>query len=210
MQDSSTSSKHGSHTLVRSVPRYSCLVRFFNLPRLLAVCLLMSNLPNVSPVLGEQPNWEAELREQLPLLGHRNWIVIADSAYPAQTSPGIQTIWSNADHLEVLETVLKAVDEAPHVAGVVHLDKELHYVSENFAPGVKSFRENLLQQLQAREIETMPHERIIAELDKAGQTFRVLVIKTTLTVPYTSVFLRLDCGYWNANDEQALRKAMAE
>jgi len=32
----------------------------------------------------------------LPLFGHRNWIVVADSAYPAHSMPGIETIVSGA------------------------------------------------------------------------------------------------------------------
>ena len=46
-------------------------------------------------------------------------------------------------------------------------------------------------------------------LDEAGQTFRVLIIKTDMTLPYTSVFLQLDCGYWTAEAEKRLRETMA-
>ena len=37
-------------------------------------------------------NWEEVLKDRLQLYGHRNWLVIADSAYPAQSRPGIETI----------------------------------------------------------------------------------------------------------------------
>ena len=43
---------------------------------------------------------------------------------------------------------------------------------------------------------------------EAGKTFKVLLIKTTLTKPYTSVFFQLECGYWNAEAEKSLRDAM--
>ncbi|MCU0782363.1 MAG: hypothetical protein MUF04_14880, partial [Akkermansiaceae bacterium] len=36
--------------------------------------------------------WEALLASELPRLGHRNFIVIADSAYPLQSAPGIRTV----------------------------------------------------------------------------------------------------------------------
>ena len=39
-----------------------------------------------------RPAWRATLDERLPLLGHRNWIVVADAAYPWQASAGIETI----------------------------------------------------------------------------------------------------------------------
>jgi hypothetical protein len=35
-----------------------------------------------------------------------------------------------------------------------------------------------------------------------------LIVKTDMTIPYTSVFFELDCGYWNAEAEQRLRQAM--
>ena len=37
-------------------------------------------------------NWEEILKDRLQLYGHRNWLVIADSAYPAQSRPAIETI----------------------------------------------------------------------------------------------------------------------
>lgn len=39
-----------------------------------------------------EPGWRTLLTRRLPELGHRNWIVIADSAYPSQVAPGIETI----------------------------------------------------------------------------------------------------------------------
>jgi hypothetical protein len=61
------------------------------------------------------------------------------------------------------------------------------------------------QVLGNRQVIQKPHDEIIAELDAAGQKFRVLAIKTALLVPYTSVFLRLECGYWTPDAEARLR-----
>lgn len=35
-----------------------------------------------------------------------------------------------------------------------------------------------------------------------------MIIKTDLPLPYTPVFIRLDCGYWSAEAEKELRTAM--
>ena len=150
------------------------------------------------------------LHSRLPLYGHRNWIVVADSAYPAQCSPGVETIVSNAGHLEVLQKVLDAVTSTRHLRPVVHIDRELHYVTEEDTPGIAAFRERLSEQLKNVEIVAQPHEQIISALDEAGQTFRVLIIKTNMTTPYTSVFLELQCGYWKADAESRLRAAMSQ
>jgi hypothetical protein len=153
--------------------------------------------------------WRATLGERLPLLGHRNWIVVADSAYPWQASAGIETIDTGQDHLAVVQGVLEAVAASRHVRSVVHLDAELPFVTEAHAPGITACREALADALGAIGPVSLPHEEIIALLDEAGRAFRVLLLKTTLALPYTSVFVRLDCGYWSAEAEAALRAAIA-
>ncbi len=63
----------------------------------------------------EQHFMQQQLRQEIPLLGHRNWIMIVDSAYPLQVSPGVETIETNADQLEVTREVLAALDHSIHV-----------------------------------------------------------------------------------------------
>jgi hypothetical protein len=65
-----------------------------------------------------------------------------------------------------------------------------------------------LYALLGAERTTMLHEQIIAKLDQAAETFRVLIVKSSFTIPYTSVCFELDCGYWTAESEQRLRSAM--
>lgn len=160
-----------------------------------------------APVVTER-SWRHVLEERLPLYGHRNWIVIADSAYPAQSRDGIETVVTGTDQIQVLREVLTALDQTKHVKPIVYTDAELKYVAEQDAPGVNGYRQDLAQVLGDRPVAVIPHEQVIAKLDKAGETFRVLILKTNLTVPYTSVFLQLDCAYWNAAAEQRLREAM--
>ena len=156
-----------------------------------------------------RPAWRATLDERLPLLGHRNWIVVADSAYPWQASAGIETIDTGQDHVEVVHGVLGAIAGSRHVRPVVHLDAELPLVREEHAPGITACREALTAALGGLATVSLPHEEIIALLDEAGRAFRILLLKTTLALPYTSVFVRLDCGYWSAEAEEALRVAIA-
>ena len=59
-----------------------------------------------------------------------------------------------------------------------------------------------------QEVWVLPHEGIIAKLDRAGELFRVLIVKTKMRISYTSVFFELDCGYWNVQAEKRLRSAM--
>ncbi len=155
------------------------------------------------------PSWERTFCDRLASYGHRNWIVIADSAYPAQTRPGIEIIAAESDQLDVLGKVLAALADAEHVKPIAYTDAELRFVNEKDAPGISAYRRRLVAVLDGSEVRELPHEQIIARLDKAAELFCVLIIKTRMAIPYTSVFLELDCGYWNAESESRLRNAMS-
>ncbi|MGI8773138.1 MAG: RbsD/FucU domain-containing protein [Acidobacteriaceae bacterium] len=173
--------------------------------------VLCSLLAAGMPAFSAPPeSWVATLKQELPLLGHRNWIVIVDSAYPLQTSPGVQTVETGASEQQVVRTVLQELSLAKQVRPVVFMDAELPFVPEQSAPGVTNYRREIHTALGSLPVHSMPHEQLIKTLGDAGSTFHVLVLKTTLTIPYTSVFLRLDCKYWSDASEQELRKAMKE
>ncbi len=152
--------------------------------------------------------WELSLSHTLPLLGHRNWIVVADSAYPAQSNPGIETIATNTDHLHVLKATLDAIDNSPHVRPNIYLDAEFKLVAEQDGRGVTVYRQKLARLIGNRETHVLPHDQIIAKLDESAKLFRILILKSSLAVPYTSVFFELDCGYWTRDAEERLRKAL--
>jgi hypothetical protein len=152
--------------------------------------------------------WESRLGRLLPLWGHRNWIVVADAAYPAQSNPGIETIATGAEHLEVLRTTLDAIGNSKHVKAKIYLDAEFKFVSEEDAPGVTTYRQKLVRLIGGRDTETICHDEIIEKLDQSGKLFSILILKSTLAIPYTSVFLELDCRYWNREAEERLRRFM--
>jgi L-fucose mutarotase/ribose pyranase (RbsD/FucU family) len=167
---------------------------------------LLAGCQNISST--GQSDWKMTLDRRLPEFGHRNWIVIADSAYPAQARSGIETIVTDADQLEVVKAVLAKLSLARHVRPIIYTDEELNSVPESDAPGIEDYRKQLKSILGDRSVQVIPHEQIIAKLDAAAQTFRVLILKTNMTIPYTSVFLQLDCGYWSADAEKRLRDAL--
>lgn len=166
----------------------------------------------VGAAFAQQKPWTQILNDRLPYYGHRNWIVIADSAYPLQSAPGIETIVSNQSQTETVGHVLAVLSRAKHVRPVVYTDMELKYVSEQDASGIGAYRQ-LLQALFQKylpdqKIVTLGHEDIINKLDAASKTFNVLIIKTNMTLPYTSVFLELRAGYWGDDAEKRLRESI--
>jgi hypothetical protein len=142
------------------------------------------------------------------LWGHRNWIVVADSAYPAQSNPGIETVATEADHVAVLKATLDAIDKSRHVRANIFLDVEFKLVREQDGPGVTAYRQQLARLIANRETQVLAHDQIIAKLDESAKLFRVLILKSTLAIPYTSVFFELDCGYWTPDAEKSLRTSL--
>ncbi len=80
-------------------------------------------------------DWRSAVAEAMPLLGHRNWILVVDSAYPLQASPGIQTLETQSGELDVVQYVLAAMDRSPHVRPLIYTDAELPFVSDDGRAG---------------------------------------------------------------------------
>lgn len=148
----------------------------------------------------------SDLSASLRRLGHRNWLAIVDSAYPLQVKQGIELRLVEGDQLDVLAEAIKALDMAKNIRPVFYLDAELPLISEADAPGISEYRTGLKKALGKRTAISLPHEKIIENLDKAAETFKVLMLKTNLTLPYTSVFIQLECGYWTEAAEKRLRE----
>lgn len=154
-------------------------------------------------------NWRAEVAAELPLLGHRNWILIVDSAYPLQVSPGVQTIETDEPQLAVAHFVLGAIDRSIHVRPDIFMDAELPFVSDQDAPDASAYRRQVGDLLHGYQVTSELHEKLIATVGEEGKTFRILVLKTDGTIPYSSIFIRLNCKYWSDAAEQQLRARMA-
>lgn len=155
-----------------------------------------------------EKSWQKSLDEDLNLLGHRNWILVVDKAFPEQSSPGMKYLYVEEDLLPTLEYVLEQVEASSHVKPIIYQDKELSYITEDQVNGIDTFRSEAEKVLAGKEVNTLLHDEVFQLLDESSSLFRVLVIKTSGTLPYTSVFLQLDCSYWNADQENALREAM--
>lgn len=174
---------------------------------LLALSLLAGCCPGheQKPAAEPEAAWQSHLEAQLPLLGHRNWIVVTDMAYPLQTSPGIQTLFAEEPYAKVVATVDSLIKAAPHVFAHVYQDSEQEQLSEELAPGWDDYRASMDNVFSHTDVQHVPHEELIQRLDQAGSLCKVVIIKTPLTLPYTSTFFELDCGYWDSDRESRIR-----
>lgn len=164
-----------------------------------------------SPAEVQTPSgWKQAVDEQLPLLGHRNWVLVVDKAFPAQNSDGIKIVNSGESLFTVLEYVLEQTEAATHITPVIYTDRELAYLSPDWIPGIEDYRERLHARLGKYDVQTLLHDEVFVKIDEASQLFSILVIKTEEIIPYSSVFLELDCAYWTPDQEARLRERMAQ
>jgi hypothetical protein len=178
---------------------------------LAAVCLLASGCAahfQGTQKQGHPMYWTQTFDRLLPLLGHRNWILVVDKAYPYQSAPGITTLDTQSSLPDVLERVVAALKAAPHVKPVFYTDRELGAITETMAPGVEAYRKELARILEGTQAQTLLHDSVFAKLDQAAKLFNVVILKTDCTLAYSSVFIELDCGYWSAENEKMLRSAL--
>ncbi len=114
-------------------------------------------------------NWRDILTQRLPLYGHRNWIVVVDAAYPAQTSQGIETILCEDSQIDVVRGVLEVLAGAKHVRPTIYLDRELDAVSEKDAPGISEYREAACRGAGESEEEPDPARKDHREAGRGGE-----------------------------------------
>lgn len=151
-------------------------------------------------------NWKQEFYTKLPLLGHRNWILVVDKAFPEQNAEGMEYIYANEGLNSVLNQVLKQINQSGHVKPIIYQDKELNFITEQQSSGVTYFKSVIKSTLGNHSVQTILHDSVFKKLDAESKLFKVLVIKTNEVIPYTSVFLQLDCAYWDGDKEKKLRK----
>jgi hypothetical protein len=152
--------------------------------------------------------WKTEFNNLLPLLGHRNWILVVDKAFPMQNSQGITIINTGDQLVTVLQYVMDQLQASTHVKPVYYHDAEMKYLLPNQVPGLEGYRKTLDKILEGNETLPILHDSVFVKIDAASKLFKVVVLKTEETIPYSSVFIELGCKYWDAAMEKELRKRM--
>ena len=145
------------------------------------------------------------LVREIRALGTRNWIVIADESFPLHTRRGVRTLLVDKEAPEVLSGVIEVIESQQHVEPIFYRTLELEYMENDSAPGVDLYRQRITQALQGREIRDFKYKYLSVILEDAAKTFAVLVIKTKTDLPYSSIFIELDSGYWDQTSEEKLR-----
>lgn len=175
---------------------------------LIITCLTSCLKQSENRIALQKAIWKNQLEENLPMLGHRNWILIVDQAFPEQSNPAMHYINTNEKLADVLKYTLTKLGTAKHVKPILYRDLELRFIDEKLATGVDGFKKQIDSLLKGRPVNEILHDSVFVKIDMVARLFSVLVLKTTETLPYTSVFIELDCAYWSPEKEDGLRSFM--
>ena len=153
-------------------------------------------------------SWNNRLKSELPLLGHRNWILVVDKAFPLQTSSGLEVINTDERLENVLKIVLEDINATSHIKPIIFMDKELDFITEDQVKGIHDYRAKMMRLLNNQCPNKILHDSVFVKIDAASKLFKIVVLKTNQTIPYSSVFFQLDCAYWSPAKEKKLRENM--
>lgn len=149
--------------------------------------------------------WQEAVENQAGQLGYRNWIIVTEASFPAHNRPGFRQVTADVDVPVAVDYVLQTLERTEHVRPRVYLPREQRSVENEFAPGIEDMRKRIRESLHGHEFTELDQQSLITLLESANKNFDVLVIRTHTALPYTSVFLELQPGYWDNESETRLR-----
>lgn len=162
----------------------------------------------LSACMGSAGGWRAAVEMQTAQLGYRNWIVIAEASFPAHSRAGVRQVNAYEPVPVVLDEVLQTLERTEYVRPKVYLPRELRAVENDLAPGADKLRADLAAALRGHEVTELEQDSLLTLMQDAQRSFDVLVIRTNTALPYSSVFIELEPGYWDGESEQHLREQL--
>jgi L-fucose mutarotase/ribose pyranase (RbsD/FucU family) len=126
--------------------------------------------------------WQSAVDRQVGQLGYRNWIVVAEASFPAHSRHGVRQVTADVDIPTALDYVLSTLERTETVRPQTYVTRELRSVENDFAPGIDDIRKRIKESLHGHEA------------------------TENSALPYSSVFLELQPGYWDVESETRLRE----
>lgn len=176
-----------------------------------AAALLASCQQNNGPTRIELiDQTRASIAPQLQQLGARNWVVIADPTYPIPAGAGVLTMAVPSGSADTFREVLDLLEMQASLTPRIWVCNEMDAVTEELAPGIKEYRQEVNSLLSGRFCYHLDERIISMQLADASQKYRVLYLKTNTQLPYSSIAIELDSGYWNPDSEAEIRQRLEQ
>ncbi len=170
---------------------------------LLPTFALLSCCASIHPQ--KKQTWTQQLDSEIAELGAYNWILVTESAYPAPGRPEAHTVISPYQLPQTLDSVLQTIESSGHIRPRIYLTREVDELSETYAPGIENHRAKLSKYLNERTTQSLSARSLESLLRSSKNGNRVLVVKSQTSLPYTSIYIELESGYWDGESETALR-----
>jgi hypothetical protein len=174
-------------------------------PVLLLVPLLLLLEGCGSSGRSNQPAWGPVVSREIDTLGSQNWIIIADASFPVVSRRGVRTVLVEAEIPELVDFVVNDLERSENVKPTFNTARELPFLSNDWAPGIDQFRKQLKSALHGHQVREMDYRSLSLVAQSESSNFVVLVLKSRTSLPYSSVFVELDSGYWDRDLEKGLR-----
>ena len=84
--------------------------------------LLILILLTAASSFAQQKPWRQILTERLPYFGDGNWIVVADSAFPLRSAPGVEMIISDDSQLDTVRHLLGLLAKDGRLRPTIYTD----------------------------------------------------------------------------------------
>ncbi len=182
----------------------------YRLLLLLPLLILTGCGPSTNTHAPAQSGWQLDVCNAITKLGYGNWIIVADAAYPQIHNASTQTIHAPAGSPDVVDLIINCMETTQHVRPTFYLPRELRALQPRQAPGIDEHRSALAHALHGYQPLELNEHMLNSLVTEANKTFSALIIKTQTTLPYSSVFIDLDSGYWDQQHEQDLRSSMQQ
>ena len=156
------------------------------------------------------PSWGGVVSREVNALGSGNWIVIAESSFPVVSRRGVRTVVVDTEIPELVDYVVNELEKSETVTPSFSTARELPFVKNDRAPGIDEFRKLLRESLHGHEVRQMDNRSLTLLTHSDAAKYAVLVFKTKSALPYSSVFIELDSGYWDRKSEDNLRRDMRD
>lgn len=181
----------------------------FRARRLLVLGVLFSSA-GCAWVDRSDEEWKQAVREQTGRLGYRNWIIVAEASFPTHSRPGLRLVTAPVEIPEAVDFVIQALERTEHLRPHVYLTRELRSVENDYAPGIDLFRTRIRESLHGHDATELEQQSLMTLVEDTVRSFDVLVVRTRSALPYSSVFIELHPGYWDADSEIRLRERIEQ
>ena len=83
-------------------------------------------------------------------------------------------------------------------------------MENDFAPGIDELLKAIKSSTRGHELTELDQQSLLTLVEDANRSFDVLVIRTPTALPYSSIFIELQPGYWDAVSENRLRERIRQ